>query len=144
MAKEDVFQHNFRLNLNNPIDLKIHQKLMNINMDIYKSKNNYMVKKIHDGIFGKDDENEDQTYNSMLANYVTKEDLEELEQRLTDRIMKELLSTILSSMAVRSYVQSGIAFAQTEMQQTGQQEESDEIIDQSVAEVACDYFPENF
>ena len=32
---------------------------MNINMDIYKSKNDYMVKKIYDGIFGKEDVAED-------------------------------------------------------------------------------------
>ena len=55
MGKEDVFQHNFRLNLNNPMDLRIHQQLLNINLDAYKSKNNYMVRKLYQGIFGEGD-----------------------------------------------------------------------------------------
>ena len=49
MANEDIVQHSFRLNLNNPRDLKLHQAIMSASMEIYKSKNNYIRKAAYKG-----------------------------------------------------------------------------------------------
>ena len=62
MANEDIVQHSFRLNLNNPRDLKLHQAIMSASMEIYKSKNNYIRKAAYRGIFGESEslESEDE------------------------------------------------------------------------------------
>lgn len=82
MKKEDMYQHPLRLNLNNPYHLRIHQQLLNVNKSIYKSKNEFIVQKLYDGIFG--DEME-----------ITKDALKEMEERITLRVTQNILTSIL-------------------------------------------------
>ena len=91
MAKDDVVQYNIRLNLNNPRDLKLHQAIMNANMDIYKSKNNYLRKVAYRGIFGDSEGLEAEDDIVDLSQLVTKKELEELERRIKDSIMQKKL-----------------------------------------------------
>ena len=92
MGKEDVFQHNFRLNLNNPMDLRIHQQLLNINLDAYKSKNNYMVRKLYQGIFGEGDGLEEiKTETGKADTLISREELEDMEKRITEKIMNKVM-----------------------------------------------------
>ena len=95
MGKEDVFQHNFRLNLNNPMDLRIHQQLLNINLDAYKSKNNYMVRKLYQGIFGEGDGLEEIKAEPGKADtLISREELEDMEKRITEKVMNKVMKTL--------------------------------------------------
>lgn len=112
MAKEDIYQHNFRLNLNDPKQLKIHKKLLTFNKEVYKSKNDYIVKMMYEGIFG--DEN------------VLDEDLiGEMEERIVQKVTAQLIKTLLDGSGGKEF--------------SGSEEKNPEV-DNEVASVALGYF----
>ena len=136
MGKEDVFQHNFRLNLNNPMDLRIHQQLLNINLDAYKSKNNYMVKMLYQGICGEGDGleeiKEEPRKTDML---ISREELEDMEKRITEKIMNKVMKTLFDMVCDR-----GVKLPEPSGDDT---EEDEELIDESIADAALGYFDED-
>ena len=136
MGKEDVFQHNFRLNLNNPMDLRIHQQLLNINLDAYKSKNNYMVRKLYQGIFGEDDGLEEITTETGKADtLISREELKDMEKRITEKIMNKVMKTLFDMVCDR-----GVKLPEPSGDDT---EEAEELIDESIADAALGYFDED-
>ena len=136
MGKEDVFQHNFRLNLNNPMDLRIHQQLLNINLDAYKSKNNYMVRKLYQGIFGEGDGLEEiKTETGKADTLISREELEDMEKRITEKIMNKVMKTLFDMVCDR-----GVKLPETSGDDT---EEDEELIDESIADAALGYFDED-
>lgn len=125
MAKEDVYQHNFRLNLNNPYHLKIHKQLMNVNKDVYKSKNDYMIRVLYDAIFGDAEE-------------ISENRLKEMEDRITKRVTQELLKTVLSMGSIRPVT---TPISTTPMgAPIESKEETTERINEKVASAALGYF----
>ena len=136
MGKEDVFQHNFRLNLNNPMDLRIHQQLLNINLDAYKSKNNYMVQKLYQGIFGEGDGLEEiKTEPGKADTLISREELEDMEKRITEKIMNKVMKTLFDMVCDR-----GVKLPEPSGDDT---EEAEELIDESIADAALGYFDED-
>ena len=136
MGKEDVFQHNFRLNLNNPMDLRIHQQLLNINLDAYKSKNNYMVRKLYQGIFGEGDGLEEiKTETGKADTLISREELEDMEKRITEKIMNKVMKTLFDMVCDR-----GVKLPEPSGDDT---EEAVELIDESIADAALGYFDED-
>ena len=134
MAKEDIVQYNFRLNLNNPYDLKLHQALMNANMDIYKSKNNYLRKVVYRGIFGNMDGIEDETEIVDFNQFVLKKELEEVERRIRDSILREMFGWVFSSVPMNKPT-----FNVVSSEEPGNSSEMDEV-DNAVTEAAIGYF----
>lgn len=136
MGKEDVFQHNFRLNLNNPMDLRIHQQLLNINLDVYKSKNNYMVRKLYQGIFGEGDGLEEIKEEAGKADtLISREELEDMEKRITEKVMNKVMKTLFDMVCDR-----GVKLPEPSGDDT---EEDVELIDESIADAALGYFDED-
>lgn len=131
MAKDDIVQHNIRLNLNNPYDLKLHQAIMNANMDIYKSKNNYLRKVVYRGIFGDTDGIEEETEIVDFNQFVSKKELEEVERRVRDSILREMFGWVFSSVPMNR-PSFGVDIPT-------EPEESSEV-DDAVAEAAIGYF----
>lgn len=121
MKKEDVYQHPLRLSLNNPEHLKLHKQLLNVNKDIYKSKNDFMVRKLYEGVFG--DEKE-----------LTGKTLKELEDKITVRVVKELLQTIFS------VIGTGMDTNKMEVPTRAYDSRGTDIVSDSMASVALDYF----
>ena len=134
MAKDDIVQHNIRLNLNNPYDLKLHQAIMNANMDIYKSKNNYLRKVAYRGIFGDTDGFEEETEIVDFNQFVLKKELNELERRVRDSILREMFGWVFSSVAVSKPSYKGGTY-----EDPGNDSEVDEV-DDAVTEAAIGYF----
>ena len=136
MGKEDVFQHNFRLNLNNPMDLRIHQQLLNINLDAYKSKNNYMVRKLYQGIFGEGDGLEEINEESgKVDTLISREELEDMEKRITEKVMNKVMKTLFDMVCDK-----GVKLPEPSRDDT---EEHVELIDESIADAALGYFDED-
>ena len=136
MGKEDVFQHNFRLNLNNPMDLRIHQQLLNINLDVYKSKNNYMIKKLYQGIFGEGDGLEEiKEEPGKTGILISREELEDMEKRITEKVMNKVMKTLFDMVCDR-----GVKLPEPSGDDT---EEDVELIDESIADAALGYFDED-
>ena len=91
--KEEVVQYNVRLNLSNPKHLEIFEKLNDLNLDIHKSKNNFIVESLYKNILSY--KGEGISNSDKAIEYATKADLEALERRITDIFMKEVISVML-------------------------------------------------
>lgn len=138
MAKDDVMQHIFRLNLENPIELRLHQQLLNVNLDVYKSKNKYIIKKLSSGIFGERDELEQvQSETNQVKNQgsLSEAELQMLEQRITQNVLNEVLKTLLNMV-----VQPTGKYTLPVVQAITDKPEED--IDENVASAALGYFEE--
>lgn len=98
---EDAEQHSFRLNLTNPNHLEVHNTLKNLNKEIHRSKNNFIVESIlrnirnykKEDLFGLEDDE--------IA-YVTKEDLIDLKVQIKEEVMKEVITLLCGSLAGRT------------------------------------------
>lgn len=135
MAKDDnIVQHNIRLNLNNPNDLLLHQAILSANMEIYKSKNNYLRKIAYRGVFGDDNDIDDGSASVNPTRVATTKDLEQLEEKMQmwtrSMYMQEILPYI-SALSVNKGIVPGNAYM----------EESKETeIDEAVESAALAYF----
>ena len=121
MAIEDIYQHHFRLNLNNPYHLKLHRELIRINKDVYKSKNEYVIRKLYAGIFGSEDEIV-QAEKVSPDKYITKQ----LEDRIVQRVTEKLLEKFMSKPEERVELQDVLSVG--------------EEIDEELADAAIGYF----
>lgn len=127
MARKDVEQFNLRLNLNNPNHLKIYRTFQDLNTDIHKSRNNFIIEALLRYINGISEE--DLTFTGAKKKqeadrYVTQSEIAELETRITAKVMKEVAEMMgraalgnqgmmINPMMMQSYMQ---------MAQTTQQE----------------------
>ena len=91
--KEEVVQYNVRLNLSNPKHLEIFEKLNDLNLDIHKSKNNFIVESLYKNILSY--KGEGISNSDKPIEYATKADLDDLERRITEIFMKEVISVML-------------------------------------------------
>ncbi|MGN0337852.1 MAG: hypothetical protein ACI4EE_10205 [Lachnospiraceae bacterium] len=124
------------MNLNNPMDLRIHQQLLNINLDAYKSKNNYMVRKLYQGIFGEGNGLEEIKVETQKADtLISREELEDMEKRITEKVMNKVMKTLFDMVCDK-----GEKLPEPSGDDT---EEDVELIDESIADVALGYFDED-
>ena len=130
MAKEEIAQHNIRLNLENPIERKLHQKLIDVDLNVYKSKNRYLVQKLIRGVFGEIDELSE--YEEKFFEQ-RKDELQLIEERVTQKVINEVLKTVLSMVA-----QGGI----DSTAQTGERESIEMELDEDIVNAAMGYFEE--
>lgn len=140
MARKDVEQFNLRLNLNNPNHLKIYRTFQDLNTDIHKSRNNFMVEAILRYIKGISDE--DLTFAGAKKNqekdrYVTQSELEELENRITSKVMKEVAEMLgraalanqnmmMNPMMMQSYMQMSQGVQSEVTEEKAPEEETEE------------------
>ena len=118
------------------MDLRIHQKLLNINLDAYKSKNNYMVKKMYQGIFGEGDGLEEIKVGPGKADtLISREELEDMEKRITEKVMNKVMKTLFDMVCDR-----GVKLPEPSGDDT---EEDEELINESIADEALGYFDED-
>lgn len=130
MAKDDIVQYNLRLNLNNPYDLKLHQAIMNANLKIYKSKNNYLRKAMYRGIFGETEENDTKNDIIDFRQFVSKKELLQVETRVKETVIEEVVKLLFSTVANKTVVPA--------VQQSETSKEED--IDSAVTDIALGYF----
>lgn len=88
MSKDDTVGYSFKLNLNNPDHLLIHQTFMNLNVDVYGSRTQFIINSLISYIKGiKGSGNE-----VSSSWFVTRDDLERYKENMTNEIKKEVLS----------------------------------------------------
>lgn len=103
--KDDVIQYTFRLNLTKEDHLEVHQTLQSLNKGVHKSQNNFIIASVLRNI-------RNYTRDELLSDaareekhnegFISKKDLEDIEQRVTDKVMKELVTLLCSSLAGRT------------------------------------------
>ena len=98
MEKEnDNIQYSFRLNLNNPTHMLIHRTLENLDPELYKSKSNFIFDALEKYIKGITPEV--LIGERECQDYVTREELEELKESITQEAVKEVLKNMFSMFA---------------------------------------------
>ncbi|MEE0963353.1 MAG: hypothetical protein U0L73_03920 [Ruminococcus bromii] len=143
MARKDVEQFNLRLNLNNPNHLKIYRTFQDLNTDIHKSRNNFIIEALLRYINGISDE--DLTFTGAKKKqeadrYVTQSEIAELETRITAKVMKEVAEMMgraalgnqgmmINPMMMQSYMQ----MAQTTQQEAPKENETKDVIEEEDA-----------
>ena len=103
--KDDVIQYTFRLNLTKEDHLEVHQTLQSLNKGVHKSQNNFIIASVLRNIrnYTRDellsDAAREQKHNE---GFISKKDLVDLEQRVTDKVMKEVVTLLCSSLVGRT------------------------------------------
>lgn len=106
MAGQSVVKHCLRLNLQNEQHKRIQMVLENLNKDIHKSENQFIIKAIDFYIQSfEDDDIMDKVQQRKKPEYVTAGDLEqmrrEIESSMKDELIRLLGSAVMGSMAPR-------------------------------------------
>lgn len=107
--KDDEMQYLVRLNLTNPEHVEIHRTLRNLNPDLYKSMNQFIIEALSSFINrGNPAEMlSDEARRAKMGNeLVTRKELEAMETRVREEVTREMLSLILSSMSKQAVVVS--------------------------------------
>lgn len=120
MAKDDYVPCSFRLNLNNPSHLKVYRVLSDLNLDIHKSKTNFIIAAILSYIGVKTDAELTNLGAKELEErkgYATREELCEMENRIMVKVMKEV-AEIMSKAALANQETSNLGMKQQNMLQS--------------------------
>ena len=136
MQKSNIYQHNLRLNLDDERHLKVHRYLMNINEDVYKSKNAYIIRAILEGAEKANSVTEDGEY--VEKGRLTDEQIKELEERITKNLKKEVLNEVLKVLLNMIVSQPSNVLQQVGQIQSVKEEEPDDAL----VDAALSYFEE--
>lgn len=103
--KDDVAHYSMRLNLTNPDHLLIHQTMQKLNKEVYKSQNNFIIESVLRNIrnYTKEELMSDEAIEKARENgYVTRKDLDSMEKVVSEKVMKEVVTLLCSSLAGRN------------------------------------------
>lgn len=103
--KDDVIQYTFRLNLTNQDHLEVHQTLQSLNKGVHKSQNSFIIDSIlrNTRNYTRDELLSDAALEQRQnEGFIKKRDLDEMEQRVTEKVMKEVVTLLCSSLVGRS------------------------------------------
>ena len=106
MNRNDSVQYGFRLNLKNPDHLLVHETLMDLDLEIHKSRSMFIIDALVNTIKGIRPENLTRTarkaYDSRLE-YVTRGEIEDmklvLEKDVTREVSKDVISVLIAALA---------------------------------------------
>ncbi len=100
--KDDVVAYTMRLNLTHPDQLEIHQKLQALNRNVYKSQNAFMIEAVLRMIKATPKDmlvEEAELEQNGKNHYLTWSDMEKIEAKVYDKVMKEIVIILCSSLA---------------------------------------------
>lgn len=106
MNRNDGVQYSFRLNLKNPDHLLVHETLMDLDLDIHKSKSMFIIDSIVKNIKGLRPDQLTKSAKSLYdyrMEYVTRGELDDmklvLEKDVTRDVSKDLLSVLITALS---------------------------------------------
>lgn len=98
MARSNVANHSLRLNLDNEQHRRVEKVLANLNLDVHKSINQFLVEAV-DAYIRKLEGN-DLVYEDIQKEekspYMTRNDMDELGKEIKDELQKEMIGTLVS------------------------------------------------
>lgn len=89
MAKDNLITTSFRLNMNNPKHVKINNVLKNLNPQIYKSRNQFLIDAAVFFIEHYGDDNFMERKENEEIHFVTREEIEVIKKELVQAAMTE-------------------------------------------------------
>ena len=132
--KYDVVQYCLRLNLNNPKHLEVHNILQNLNKDMHKSQNAFMVAAIIRNAANYSDEElltEAAAEKKNRGKFITKGEFEKLKDDLRNELMKEITALLISSLSKGNAAVKGITGVAEPKNDTGVGEYDETLADLS-------------
>ena len=112
MARVDTIQHTFRVNLNNPKHLLVHQTLVNLNLDIHKSRANFIIECLYKIIQGTEIQELTNIADEDREKLVTKREVMKMNDELKDTIEKEVMEKVTSMLFGAMVGNVGVGSAQ--------------------------------
>ncbi len=93
MAKSNICYHNMRLNLDNEQHCRVHKVLVELNTEIHKSVNQFIVDAVDYYIRSMDDEDLVNTSveKKQTAEYITRADLDGVREELKNDVKNEII-----------------------------------------------------
>lgn len=128
--KDNIVYHNMRMNLENEQHRRIHRILLDLNTDVYKSVNQFLIDATDSYIRkleGKELTNEDMGRQEESI-YATREDVEKAVREMKDEILREMISILASSMFAGKVVQMPEAKPVVEVPEEREEETADETM----------------
>ena len=95
--------HNLRLSSNNPQHIRVDQILSDLNLDIYKSKNQFMVDAIETYVklMNQDDLTIKATIEkSRKESFISRQDLEVIKREISDEVVKMVQKEVISMLGI--------------------------------------------
>ena len=135
MARVDTIQHTFRVNLNNPKHLLVHQTLVNLNLDIHKSRANFIIECLYKIIQGTEIQELTNIADEDREKLVTKREVMKMNDELKDEIEKKVMEKVTSMLFGAMVGNVGIGNTQNIMNKEVRGEEKlviDKISDDTV------------
>ncbi len=98
MARSNVANHSLRLNLDNEQHRRVEKVLANLNLDVHKSINQFLVEAVD--VYIRKLEGNDLVYEDIQKQekspYMTRKDMDELGKEIKDELQKEMIGTLVS------------------------------------------------
>ena len=112
MGRVDSAQHTFRVNLNNPKHLLVHQTLMELNLDIHKSRAKFIIECLYSVIKGTEpceltylsDKEKDKMITKrevIEMNDELRNDMNDIENKVMEKMTKLLLEVFINNQTMR-------------------------------------------
>lgn len=137
MRNDNGIYHNFRLSRNNPRDVRINEVLRDINKELYKSKNQFIADALEfyiSALEGSGLTNEEALKKIENEKYITKEDLEIMELRIREELIKYLDNEVLqhfmkfaAEMVGMKTSGIGTNYVSDDIDESGSDEEDEEL-----------------
>ena len=107
--KDNIVYHNMRMNLDNEQHRRIHRVLTDLNTDVHKSVNQFLIDATDAYIRAL--EGNDLTTGEMAKTeaqaqpYVTREDLDRVQSQIRDELQREMIGILVSSLIAGKVIQ---------------------------------------
>ena len=105
--KDNIVYHNMRMNLDNEQHRRIHMVLTDLNTNVHKSVNQFLIDAT-DAYIRKLEGNEltnEEKAKSEEPLYITRDDLEKIRREIKDELQKELIGILASSLITGKVIQ---------------------------------------
>jgi len=143
MAKDNTSFYSFRLNLDNPQHRKINKVIKDLNLSIFKSKNQFIADAVEAYIdsFERDDVTEEgRTQKAKRMGYVSRSDLEQIKEEMRYELMSEVRNEViklLGGVVAGMQINSNASPITTD----GKREEDDkqDEVDETLEKLAMDW-----
>lgn len=124
--KNDIVHYTLRLNLTRPDHLLIYKTLQNLNKDVYKSINEFIIEALRRYIM-----NDDVKMNDLVGK--SKEqgergELDQVEKRIYDKVIQEVMATLIASIGSANGANALTLKAETEDENSDEELINDETL----------------
>ena len=137
--KTNIVHHNIRMNLNNEQHRRVHKVLTELNMNVHKSVNQFLIDAAdaYIGRLNKSDFVTGDNQGQERCNVITQVDLENLRKEIKEELLKEIVILLGGAFAVGRGFQ--ISDMKVDKQKDDIKKEEQELIDETTIGLASSW-----